>query len=207
MSFDSAGPALGFSSHHGDLNAIHQDVHFRDGLFGNNGQDELFGALDLALVSEGDFRANALRRPFDGFGGDFQTCQHLHRFAGWCERHLGANHCFHASDTGGRFQTGNTQFFIDGMLSFQAIRAVIIGTQNLDRTDYRKKGFAAHFLEACRVTTRTGRFQMIGIRRFELQQLRQGRSSGLMHGGPDGGLDALQIESPCRLAVAENDPQ
>src|SRR5665213_3107365 len=35
LSFDSACPALGFGSHHRDLDAIHEDVHLRNGLFGN----------------------------------------------------------------------------------------------------------------------------------------------------------------------------
>ena len=100
LSFDSADPALGFCSHNRDVDPIHEHIHFQDVLFGDNGQDELFGAVDLLLFSSGDFRANALRRPFDGFSGDFQTRQHLHRFARRHERHLGADHCFHASDTG-----------------------------------------------------------------------------------------------------------
>ena len=48
---------------------------------------------------------------------------------------------------------------------------------------------------------------MIGIRRFELQQLCQGGGPGLVHGGADGCLDTLQIEAACGLAVAENDAQ
>ena len=87
LSLDSASPALGFRGHDRDLDAIHQDIHFRDGLFGDDGQDQLFGAVDLLTVTEGDFRPNGLGSPFDGFGGDFQTCQYLHRFAGWDEQH------------------------------------------------------------------------------------------------------------------------
>jgi hypothetical protein len=48
---------------------------------------------------------------------------------------------------------------------------------------------------------------VILIRRFELQQLRQRRGSGLMHRGTDHGLDALQIELAGCPAVAENDAQ
>ena len=46
---------------------------------------------------------------------------------------------------------------------------------------------------------------MVGIRRFELQQLRQGTGPGAMHGGTDHGLDTLQIELAACPAVAEND--
>ena len=48
---------------------------------------------------------------------------------------------------------------------------------------------------------------MLGIGLFELQQLRQGCSPGLVHRGTDRCLDTLQIEPARRLAVAENDAQ
>jgi hypothetical protein len=80
------------------------------------------------------------------------------------------------------------------MLSFGAMGTQVVGTPDLYRTDYREKGLAAHFLETRPVTARTGRFPAIGIRRFELQQLRKRRSPGLMHRGTDHGLDTLQIE-------------
>ena len=92
--------AFGFGGHDRDLDAIHQHIHFRNVLFGNNGQDELFGAVDFLLVPPGDLRANGLGRAFDGFGGDFQTRQHLHRLAARSERHLAAHHGFHASYAG-----------------------------------------------------------------------------------------------------------
>jgi hypothetical protein len=82
--------------------------------------------------------------------------------------------------------------------------AVIVGAPDLDRTDYRKKGLRAHFLKTRRVTARTGHFQVVGIRQFELQQLRQGTGAGVMHRGTDHRLDALQIELASCLAVAEN---
>src|SRR5665213_1467491 len=135
LSFDSAGPASGFGSHNRDLDAIDQHIHFRNALFGNNGQDKLFGPVDFLLLAEGYFRANALSRPFDGFGGDFQTRQYLHRLARWRERHLGTQHCFHASDAGRRFQPGNTHFTIRGMLSFGAMLTQVVGTPDLYRTD------------------------------------------------------------------------
>ncbi|MGA2742734.1 MAG: hypothetical protein ABSG65_35505 [Bryobacteraceae bacterium] len=43
---------------------------------------------------------------------------------------------------------------------------------------------------------------MIGIWWLELQQLRQCRSSGLMHGSPDSGLHTLQIEAAWSCAIA-----
>lgn len=46
---------------------------------------------------------------------------------------------------------------------------------------------------------------MVGIRRFELQQLRQGTGPGVMHRRTDRGLDTLQIEVAACPAVAEND--
>src|ERR1035438_6685709 len=52
LPLDSADPALGFRSHHGDLDAIHQHIHFRDDLFDNNGQDELFGAVNIDQIGK-----------------------------------------------------------------------------------------------------------------------------------------------------------
>ena len=46
---------------------------------------------------------------------------------------------------------------------------------------------------------------MVGIRRLELQQLRQSNGSGVMHRRTDHGLDTLQIELATCPAVAEND--
>src|SRR5665213_1642142 len=57
-----------YSAPRGDLDAIHQHIDFRDGLFENNGQAELFGAVNPGLATAGDFRAIALGRPFDGLG-------------------------------------------------------------------------------------------------------------------------------------------
>lgn len=57
------------------------------------------------------------------------------------------------------------------------------------------------------MTAPTGNFKVIGIRLFELQQLRQSHGSGLMHRGTNRCLDTLKIESASRLAVAKNDAQ
>ena len=93
------------------------------------------------------------------------------------------------------------------MLSFRAMGTQVVGTPDLDGTDYRKKRLGAQFLETRRVTARTGHFQVFGIRRFELQQLRQGPGPSPMHHGTDHSLDTLQIELAGCLAVAENDAQ
>ena len=45
---------------------------------------------------------------------------------------------------------------------------------------------------------------MVGIRRFESQQLTQGTGPGVTHRGTDHGLDTLQIELAGCSAVAEN---
>src|SRR5229473_4799315 len=81
LSLDPARPSLGFGSHDGNLDAVHQYIHFRDILFGNHGQDELFGATDFLLVPLGDLRANSLGGAFDGFGRDVQTRKQFHRLA------------------------------------------------------------------------------------------------------------------------------
>lgn len=55
------------------------------------------------------------------------------------------------------------------MLSPGAMRTQVLGTPDLDRSDYRKKGLGAQVLEANRVTARARHFQMAGIRGFKLQ--------------------------------------
>ena len=115
--------SLGFGGHDGDLDAVHQHIHFRNVLFGNHGQDELFGATDFLLVPLGDLRANGLGGAFDGFGGDVQTGEQFHRLAPRSERHLTAHHGFHASHAGRGFQTSDTQFGVSRVLSLGAIGA------------------------------------------------------------------------------------
>src|SRR5450432_1270465 len=81
LALRSSGPAFGFSRNHGDLDTVHQHIHFRNVLFGNQRQDQLFGAADFLRVPLGDLRANGFGGAFNGFGGNVQTRQHLHRFA------------------------------------------------------------------------------------------------------------------------------
>src|SRR5881628_1491739 len=50
LALDPAGPTLGFGGNDGDLDAIHQHIHYRYFLFKNHGQDELFGAAYLPIV-------------------------------------------------------------------------------------------------------------------------------------------------------------
>src|SRR5436190_14332940 len=70
LALDPAGPTLGFGGHDGDLDAIHQHIHYWYFLFKNHGQDELFGAAYLPIVPLSDLRANGLGGAFDGFGRD-----------------------------------------------------------------------------------------------------------------------------------------
>jgi hypothetical protein len=48
---------------------------------------------------------------------------------------------------------------------------------------------------------------VVGIRRFEWQQLRQGTRPDVMHRGTDCGRDTFQIELAASPAVAENNAQ
>src|SRR6266496_5512921 len=50
LSLDPARPSLGFGGNDGNLDTVHQHIHFRDILFGYHGQNELFGAPDFLLV-------------------------------------------------------------------------------------------------------------------------------------------------------------
>ena len=87
------------------------------------------------------------------------------------------------------------------------MRAYIVGAPNSNLSDHGKKGLAGQFLKACRVSARTRDRQVIDIRWLELQKLCQSSGPGVMHRGTDRGLDTLQIEAACGLAVAENDAQ
>src|ERR1019366_7364898 len=132
LSLDPAGAPLGFGGHHGDLDAVHQHIHFRNVLFGNHGKDELFGAADFLLVSTGDLRANGFGGAFNRFGGDLQTREHFHRLATRRKRHFTAHHRLHASYAGRRFQTGDTQFDVSRVLSLRAMVAQEIGAVEFD---------------------------------------------------------------------------
>jgi len=54
------------------------------------------------------------------------------------------------------------------------MRAEVVGSPDLDSTDYGEEGLGAQFLEARRVTARTRNRQVLGIGWFKPQQLRQG---------------------------------
>src|ERR1017187_9669239 len=58
LSLDPARPSHSFGGHDGNLDAVHQYIHFRDILFRNHGLDELFGARDFLLVPLGDLTAH-----------------------------------------------------------------------------------------------------------------------------------------------------
>ena len=128
LSFDPARSPLGFSGHHGDLDTVHQHIQFRNVLFQNHGQDDLFDAVDFLLISLGDLRANGLSGAFDGFGGYVQTCQQFHRLAPRSEWHLTAHHRFHAPHARRRFQTGDAQFAVSRALPCRAIGAEVVRT-------------------------------------------------------------------------------
>src|SRR6266849_7264417 len=134
LSLDPTHASLGFGGHYGDLDAVHQHIHFRNILFANHVQDRLFGTTDFVVVLLGDLRANGLGGAFDGFGGDVQTGEQFHRLAPRSERHLTAHHGFHASYTRRGFQTSNIQFDVSRILSFRAIVAQVIRAPQFDRT-------------------------------------------------------------------------
>jgi hypothetical protein len=87
------------------------------------------------------------------------------------------------------------------------MRTEIVGPPDLDWADDGEKGLATQFLKTRGATAGTRNRPAIGIRRFALQQSRQGRSAGPMHGGTHGDLDTLQIETAVEVAIAENNAQ
>ncbi len=93
------------------------------------------------------------------------------------------------------------------MLAYGAVSTVIVRPPDLHRTHYCEEGFGPHLLEARLTTAQAGDFKVLGIRLFELQQLRESHGPGLMHRSTDCCLDTLEIESAGRLAVAKNDVQ
>ncbi|MGD0183070.1 MAG: hypothetical protein ABSC15_24935 [Terriglobales bacterium] len=70
------------------------------GLADNNGQSQLNGFGDLALLACGDVGANRLRRALHRFGGHFQSGQNLHLLTTAIERPLLAHHRIHAAHSG-----------------------------------------------------------------------------------------------------------
>jgi hypothetical protein len=96
LAFRSSGPAFGFSGNNGDLYTVYQHIDIRNVLFGHQRQDQLLGATNFLSVPLGDLRANGFGGTFDGFDGDVQIREYLHRLAPCGERHLAAHHGFHA---------------------------------------------------------------------------------------------------------------
>ena len=127
LPLDAARASLGLGGHHRHLHAIHEHIHFGNAAWGNDGQDKLFRAGDFPSVPLSDLRAHSLGGAFDGFGGDLQTGQQFHRFAGWCEGHFAAYHRRHAPDTRRGSPTGYTQLGVSGGLPLRAMRAQVIG--------------------------------------------------------------------------------
>jgi hypothetical protein len=54
------------------------------------------------------------------------------------------------------------------------------------------------------LAARTRQASLAGSRDFKLQQFRQGRCSGLMHGRPDCQLDGFQIKTAGFAAIVED---
>ena len=182
LSLDPPRPSLGFGGHDGDLDAVHQHIHFLNVLFANHGQDELFGATDFLLVVLGDLRANRLGGAFDGFGGNVQAGQQFHRLAGRSKRHLTAHHSLHVPYARRGLQTSHTQFDVSWVLSFRAMGAQVIRAAQFDHPQHGQQGLGTQFLVMGRVATRTGNRPLVRTWRIVSQHVRQRGSPGLEHG-------------------------
>ena len=71
------------------------------------------------------------------------------------------------------------------------MRADIIGPLDLDASQHGQQLLGTHLMVAGRMSARAR--HLLGVRRWQGKQLRQGRCPGAVQGAPDGHLHRLQV--------------
>ena len=184
-------------------------MHVQDGnrLTNDNGQVQLDGLTDLALLTGADVGANRLRRALHRFGCHLQTSQHLHLLAAVIERNLLSHDGLHAAHAGRTVAVFHVQQAIHGELSVMTVRTWIPGAQKHHFAQGSEKPSGAQFAVACLVAAGTGNGALVGGRLGKLQQLSESRRAGLMHSGAESHLDCFQIQDAALLPLGEDTAQ
>ena len=113
----------------------------------------------------------------------------------------------HAANARRELRFFDVQFDIGRKLSVMAVRTQIVRTRNGDLAHSSQHGLGAQFLIAGSVTASAGNAALLSRRDGEVQQLAEGRGSGVVHGGSQGHLGSLQIEAARLSALLEDHAQ
>ena len=196
--------SLGLFLHHRHARPIHLHIQNGNRLTDDDGQIQLDGFADFALLACGDVGANRLRRALHRFGGHLQTGQNLHLLATVIEGSLLAHHRLHAAHPGREVRFLDVQFDVGRELAVMTVRAQIPGTLHSHPTHYGEHRPGAQFPVLRLMTTSAGQLTLIRGWGLELQQFAQSAGSGLMEDGPQGALDGLQIGAAAVSPLGEN---
>jgi hypothetical protein len=116
-------PALGlalatlrFFLHHWYTRPVHLHIQNGNRLTDDDGQIQLDGLADFALLAFGDVGANGFRCTLHRFGGHFQAGQNLHLLAAVIEGRCMANDSLHAAHRGRAVAVCDIEVAIDGEL-------------------------------------------------------------------------------------------
>ena len=86
--------------HYRHSRPIHLHIQNRNGFTHNDGQVQLNGFADFALLAGGDVGSDGLRRALHRFGGHLQSGQNLHLLSTAIKRSLLAHYRIHAAYSG-----------------------------------------------------------------------------------------------------------
>src|SRR5258708_3128661 len=196
-----------FFLYHRHYSPIHFGVENRNRLADDDGQIQLDRFLDLLPFTLSDIFSDRFCDALDRFGGHFQAGQDLHLFTAVIEGSLLTHQGVHAAHTGRELGVLNVQFHVGRKLALMTVRAQIVGTRDLYRSQHRQHRLGTLFPILCMMSTRTGQLTLIRSRDLELQQLAQGGCSGLVEGCPQRVLDGFQVGSAVVVPLGEDAAQ
>jgi hypothetical protein len=150
-----AFPALALFLYHRYAGPVHLHIQNRNRLADDDGQIQLNGSADFALLDRRDISADCLRRTLYRFGGYFQTGQHLDLLAAVIEGRCLAHHRLHAPHSGRDVGILDVQFCVNGELAGVAVFAEIVGTRYLDRAHRGQNRSGAQFAVSRLAAART----------------------------------------------------
>ena len=113
----------------------------------------------------------------------------------------------HAPHSGRKFRILDTQFDIDRKLAGVAVRAQVIGPRNSYLAYRRENRLEAQLPVMSLLAARTSHAALVGSGGWKLQQFRQCRRSGLMHGRTHSQFDGFQVETSRFATTGEDDAQ
>jgi hypothetical protein len=115
--------------HHRHAGPVHLHIQKWDRLADDDGQVQLHGSADFALLACGDVGANRLRGPLHRFGRDFQTGQNLHLPASVIEGSLLTHYRLHAAHARRAVAVFDVELAVERGLTVVTVRTQIPGAR------------------------------------------------------------------------------